>query len=259
MILRKRVQGVAPNTSAASFWEQAKSLFGYLANLLQKSIEKDKAELTVIAEGNNWGHEQWYRDLFYAFRPGYNIVFKDGKWRYDNLFQDIQTIDRVKIIRPQRVNVQPPQIYISVQTNANNGGFRKFNDVDLARIQEFADKVAILGIPIWVFSKDADKVYFNFTIQINPLMLNADGSRIGSPTVFPLKVYMQQFFRNLNSEAYLYRHEVLAFLQAKAEFKNVSITQMGVVDNGLPFYNGTVIDSFSGSFQLDATTVITYV
>jgi hypothetical protein len=250
------------NTSAASVWEMAKSLFGFLASQLQSDLDKAQEQITISVNTKRFGSQEWYVSEFKKFQWGDNLKVINGVLGYPIISQEKQIIGRVRMVTGN-VGDNKLTAYVSGKTLRNINGINtlKLVNEELDTVQEYANKIAIIGLPIRVLSTDSDKIHIGATIKINKLILNDNGSSKTSPTVYPIVEYIKIYLSRLQEDESLFRSSLMSFLaeQNEVEAITLSIQRQNGSTVSVLGPKVEIITSVSGVYEFDTLSIIDYV
>jgi len=210
---------------------------------------QDQAEATIT------GTEIWWRNEALLFQFGDDLVFNGKKFVY-------QVIDPTKqIVAQAAVVTTGRQIRIKVVKENNV----PLDTAELAAFIAYINQISFAGTNPVGISQVPDLLKVFYRIIYDPLVLQADGSLISDPAVFPVEDAINSFLTGLDFNGALVLTKMTDAVQAAegvidpilltAEAKFAALPYAPIVDSYLTNGGNIVIDTVS--FPLSATT--TYV
>jgi hypothetical protein len=245
------------STSAVSIWNLLKNMYALLTLNLQKSFDKFKGEIDALIVSQQIGTLPWYVEMLKEFQYGDTITVEDNNVKYAN-------VDNTKKIIAQAsasevlVNNKSELLLKAVKSDSN-GHLVPLEANELDSIYEYVAKIKFAGVTTNLISASADVIKLNMTVELNLLMVNADGSAIGNLTSFPIKNAIETYFKNLPFDGTLYWNKLIDYLQAMPEVKDAIISQSWSYSNNVYTPFTRLYNSYSGHLILDANSAINYV
>lgn len=247
------------STSATSFIEQLKRLFALMAAKLFVLLTAHQKTVAEIYQKNRYGTEAWYRQKVLEFQLGYNLEVIDGELKYAVVDESLRIVKSVKFITDsfnRILVVVSGKQYDPVTKN-------KLPDAFVTSIQEYMDEIKLLSATITVQSHVSDRVFLRVGIKINPLLLNANGSRLTSASTFPVKDFLENLISTYDGSVTpisKYYIQQRLMMMPEVKFADVSyMTTFTTVANDTTGVGLESIDSVSGLYYFDALSTITYV
>ena len=247
------------STSATSFFEQLKRMFALMSARLFVLLIVQQKTVSDIYLKNRYGTEAWYIQKALEFQLGYNLEVIDGELKYAVVDDSLRIVKSVKFI-PDAFNrilvVVSGKQYDPVTKN-------KLPDAFVASIQEYMDKIKLLSSTITVESHVSDRVFLRVGIKVNPLLLNANGSKLTSASTFPIKDFLLNLINTYDgSVTPLSKYYILQRLMTLPEVKFADVSYMNTfttVANDTTGVGLESINSVSGLYYLDTNSTISYV
>lgn len=247
------------STSATSFIEQLKRLFAVMSAKLFVLLTAHQQTVSDIYQKNKYGTEGWYRQKVLEFQLGYNLEVIDGELKYAVVDESLRIIKSVKFITDsfnRMLVIVSGKQYDPVTKN-------KLPDSFVTSIQEYMDKIKLLSTTITVRSYVSDRVFLRVGIKINPLLLNANGSRLTSSTTFPVKDFLANLIATYDgSVTPISKYYIQQRLMTMPEVKFADVSYMNtftIVANDTTGAGLESIQSLSGLYYLDTNSTLTYV
>lgn len=247
------------STSATSFIEQLKRLFAMMAAKLFVLLSAQQKVVSDIYVKNRYGTEAWYRQKILEFQLGYNLEVIDGELKYAVVDESLRIVKNVRFITSsfnEMLVVVSGKQYDPVTKH-------KINDSFVASIQEYMNEIKLLSANIRVVSYVSDRVFLRIGVKINPLLLNASGSRLTAASVFPIRDFLSNLIATYDgSVTPISKYYIQQRLMTMPEVKFVDVSQMF----GFRFNETSTIgagdeyiESVSGLYYLDSNSAISYV
>lgn len=247
------------STSATSFIEQLKRLFALMAAKLFVLLSAQQKTVSDIYMKNRYGTEAWYRQKVLEFQLGYNLEVIDGELKYAVVDESLRIIKAVKFVTSQFNNI----LVIVSGKQYDPVTKHKLPASFVSSIQEYMDEIKLLSATIRVESHVSDRVFLRVGIKVNPLLLNANGSRLTSAATFPVKDFLENLIATYDgSVTPISKYYIQQRLMTMPEVKFADVSQMfGFRFDGTSTVGAgdEFIESVSGLYYLDANSTITYV
>jgi hypothetical protein len=176
------------NTSATSFFLQVKRLFAWMSERLFLLLETDQAKFENNLKTNRWGSLDWHKTKALEFQFGDNLSMIDGELKYATVLTGNRIVQTVTVVQ-DRINAGVAW-YVSGYDPLTK---YQLSPAQLDAMQEYADRLKIVGIPIFVRSEPGTRVKLRLRLRTNKLLLNSSGQRITNTTIYPIR----DFVRNL--------------------------------------------------------------
>jgi hypothetical protein len=241
------------NTVSVGFWRTIKNIMAFAINYVEKAFDALKAEIEALIVTTEIGSRTWYINNALNYQHGDVVRYIDNVLKYS-------IVDNAKRIVKK----------VSVNETANAGELlikvvKANNDVlTVDEINGFATymyAVKIIGTKLLIRSAVADLVRFNITLQLNPQLFNANGSRI-SDGVFACEVALNEALASVPFDGVFYLAKLEDALQQVEGVIDVNITLA-------QYYNGTnyvalgrKYEAYSGHLKTTitpTTTILSYV
>ena len=245
------------STSAVSMWNLIKNMFALLTLNLQKSYDKFRGEIDSLIVSQQIGTLPWYVDMLKDFQYGDTITVEDNNVKYANVDLTKKIIAQASASEVLVSNKS--ELLLKAVKADTNGILGPLDANELDSLYEYINKIKFAGVTTNLISESADVIKLNMTVELNLLMVNADGSAIGNLTSFPVKEAIENYFRNLPFDGTLYWNKLIDHLQAMPEVKDAIISQSWSYSNAVYTPFTRLYNSYSGHLILDANSVITYV
>lgn len=246
------------STSADSFFGLIKKMLAFLIRTYELGLDKFKLEINTAIESQQIGTLEWYVDKVKSFQYGDLLQVAENKIFYAEIDTNKQIVKQASATETLGGNNRA-KIIIKAVKEGENSALVPLTVDEHDALKEYIKKVKFAGVTIETVTLPADTIKLRVEVQINRLMLNPDGSRIGTPTEFPVRNAIVQYLRELPFDGTFYWTQLTDRLQVLPEVKDIVIQQSW-------YWNGSAFVEFSrlyapasGHLVLDNTSVITYV
>lgn len=243
--------------SSVSVWTLIKNQFALLTLTMQKGFDAFRAEIDQKIISQQIGTLPWYVDMIKYFQYGDPIFVEDNNVKYgveDEEKKIIAQASATEVVVGGRAEL------LIKAVKADGSGFLiplDANEKD--SLEEYISKIKFAGVKTSLISAAADTIRLNMTVELNLLMVNADGSKPGEPSVFPIKDAIESYFRQLPFDGTLYWNKLIDHLQLMPEVKDAVISESWYKSGSTYVSFTRLYDSYSGHLLLDEISVITYV
>ncbi len=246
------------SNSADSFWKLIKNMFAFLVRTYELGLDKFKAETDYAIQSQQIGTLQWYVNRVKEFQYGDLLHVESNKVFYANFDATKRLIKQASATETLGGNSRAKIVIKAVKSGPVNTLVPLSIDEHDA-LKEYIKKIKFAGVTIETVTLGADTIRLKIEIQINRLMLNPDGSRIGSPTDFPVKNAIVQYLRELPFDGTFYWTQLTDRLQLLDEIKDTVVQQSWYLNGGSFTEFGRLYAPASGHLILDQNSIINYV
>jgi hypothetical protein len=245
------------STSSVSVWGLVKNMFALLSLTLQKSFDKFAVEIDALIVSQQIGTLPWYVEKLKAFQYGDTIFVEDNNVTYS-------AIDESKKIIAQASATEvlvgdKSELLLKAVKADTNGNLEPLSVNENDALQEYISKIKFAGVTINLVSAAADVIKLNMTVELNLLMVNANGSAIDNSDQYPVKIAIENYFKNLPFDGVLYWNKLIDVLQEMPEVKDAIISESWSYASSVYTPFTRLYKSYSGHLLLDENSVITYV
>lgn len=183
------------STSQTAIWNLIFFICAVAINAMESLFDAFKSEVEARAAQIPTGTLKWYEYESKNFQYGDTLVFQDGAVKY-------ATIDTTKqIVSLSAANITNGNIFIRV-AKVVSGVAQKLSTSELSAFNSYWVEKRYAGAAITIISSDPDLVNISYRIRINAQLLNADGSKVGSPTVFPVNDAIASFLQTFQADSF---------------------------------------------------------
>lgn len=249
---------VLDSPSADSFWKLLKNMFAFLVRTYELGLDKFRAEIDIAISSQQIGTLEWYVNRVKEFQYGDLLQVSDNKIFYAIPDATKQIIKQASATETLGGNSRAKIVIKAVKSGSGNTLVPLTIDEHDA-LKEYIKKIKFAGVTIETVTLAADTIKLKIEVQINRLMLNPDGSRIGSPTEFPVKTAIVQYLRELPFDGTFYWTQLTDRLQLLDEIKDVVIQQSWYWNETAFVEFGRLYAPASGHLILDENSIINYV
>lgn len=135
----------------------------------------------------------WYHAVCLEFQYGDELVYDEatGQFRYE-------TVDETKqVVKYAACRDRGGGVLILVSGEADSGDPVALSDDVLSVFKKYISSRKPAGVIVDVYSYDPDTIQLAITVQYDSLVLNADGSLIDSPSVFPVEDAVNTYLKGI--------------------------------------------------------------
>ncbi len=242
--------------SADSFFGLIKKMIAFLVRTWELGFDKFRAEIDTSIANQQIGTLQWYVNRVKEFQYGDLLQISDNK-----IFYAVPDVNKQIVKQASASEVMDgnkAKIIIKAVKN-ESGALQPLSIDENDALKEYLKKIKFAGVLVETVTLPANILKLKLEVQINRLMLNPNGSRIGNDTVFPVKNAIVEYLKQLPFDGIFYWTLLVDKLQAMPEVKDVVIQQSW-------YWNGSAFVEFSrlyappsGHLILDNTSIFTYV
>ncbi len=243
--------------SSVSVWGHIKKMFALLSLTLQKGFDSFRAEIDAKIISQQIGTLPWYVDTVKKFQYGDQLNVEDNNVGYGVLDPEKQIIAQASATEVTTGGYT--ELLIKAVKSSEAGDLEPLSINEKDALEEYISKIKFAGVKTSLVSAVADVIRLEMTVELNLLMVNSDGSKIGEATSFPVQEAIEEYFKKLPFDGVLYWTKLIDHLQLMPEVKDAVITAswsvLGVT--AIPF--SRLYRSYSGHLILDENSTINYV
>ena len=135
----------------------------------------------------------WYHKTALAYQHGDELVWDEATQSYGYAVVS----ESRRPIRYAACRDMGGGVRILVSGADDSGKPKKLSDDILTAFKHYINRRKPAGVMVDVYSLDPDALELKVSVQYNPLILNADGSLIREPAVFPVEKAIQDYLKNI--------------------------------------------------------------
>ncbi|WP_107039977.1 hypothetical protein [Brumimicrobium mesophilum] len=142
------------------------------------------------------GNTAWYASQALKYQHGDTLVWNTTTEVYEYAVENTT----LQIVRYAKAVDLGAYVLMKVAKEGVNGP-EKLSVPELDAFKAYMNEVKFAGVELVIVSRDADdlKVYYN--VFYNPLVMNADGSLLSDPSIFPVEDAIVLYAKNLDFDA----------------------------------------------------------
>jgi hypothetical protein len=194
------------NSSQVAFWIYVKKIVAFLAAYIDLLLQRHKQEVIQLIDTTETGHIDWYIKMIREFQYGDQLVIINNVPTYSVINESNQIIARVAY---NEVDLGTGfQLQFKV-VKEDSGDFVPLELEELSALSVYVNRRKIPGTWIEILSLPADIFKIECEVYLDPLVFNADGSLIASPTTFPFIDGMNHFFKTIDFGGRVYNSEMI--------------------------------------------------
>ena len=195
------------STSQTAIWNLIFFICAVAINAMETLFDVFKAEVEARSVQIPTGTLPWYASESKKFQYGDTLVFQDGFVKY-------ATIDATKqIVALSAANIVNGNIFLRV-AKVVGGVALKLDTPEYNAFTAYWLEKRFAGASITIISGDADLINISYRIKINAQILALDGSKVGSPTVFPVNDAINSFLQTFQSENFAIDMQIMRLTDA---------------------------------------------
>lgn len=211
-------------------------LVAIVANAIEVLFDEHKANITRIVETERFGLPGWYRKMALQFRFGAgldeNYYDPDGAFAdtdiYPAQYQNDQ--DYPHIVKYAYAEETAERLGVTIKIAKETDGVLSplddgtdDTDNEIAAFTAYMNRIKPAGIPVAVVNSQPDQLTLTLLVKYDPLLLNADGTLISSPSDKPVEMAIEQY---LNSIDFNGRFVPMKLIDAVQVAEGVKIAEM---------------------------------
>lgn len=186
-------------------------LVAIVANAIEVLFDEHKANITRIVETERFGLPGWYRKMALRFRFGAgldeNYYDPDGAFAdtdiYPAQYQNDQ--DYPHIVKYAYAEETAEHLGVTVKIAKETDGVLSpldngtdDTDNEIAAFTAYMNRIKPAGIPVAVVNSQPDQLTLTLVVKYDPLLLNANGTLITSPSDKPVEIAIEQYLNSID-------------------------------------------------------------
>ena len=186
-------------------------LVAIVANAIEVLFDEHKANITRIVETERFGLPGWYRKMALRFRFGAgldeNYYDPDGAFAdtdiYPAQYQNDQ--DYPHIVKYAYAEETAEHLGVTIKIAKETDGVLSplddgtdDTDNEIAAFTAYINRIKPAGIPVAVINQPPDQLTLALVIKYDPLLLNANGTLISSPSDKPVEIAIEQYLNSID-------------------------------------------------------------
>jgi hypothetical protein len=159
--------------------------------ILESLFDKHVTWINNRAKEIITGNTPWYARIALEYQHGDALVWNSDKgvYEYAEIDESIQIVKYAKAIDSS---------IVLIKVAKDNGGVpEKLDAAQLNALTAYMDKRKFAGVKLDIVSRDADELRVFYNVYYDPLVMNADGSLISDPSIFPVEDTIRNYIKNL--------------------------------------------------------------
>lgn len=176
------------STSKVSIWRLIVFIVSYAIFLHEQIVEKN-------AENSRPHTKLWYREQALGFMDGFELIWKDGQFKYDTSGMSDAAIQEAKTITHVAITEAANGVLV-IKTAAKEGmGTVPINSGPHSRFQSYMEQIKDAGNRIQYINQPADDLRLELIVWVDDLIIDVDtGESLVVPGTFPVedacKIYL---------------------------------------------------------------------
>lgn len=237
-------------------------IFGIVATavyVLESMFETYRAEVQRKVEAAVIASIPWYHKICLEYQHGDNLVLDTSTNEYIYPVTDLSK----QIVRFASCRDYGGGIYILVAGEASDGTPKALSDDVLTAFRAYVSKRKPAGIIADVYSYDPDIISIQMTVQYDPIILNADGSLISDPGVYPVEEAINAYLNGIKYGGTFNKNKMIDAVQSAEGVIDLVLDKVLARPADVQSYNtvtGNNHRSFGGAFRsTDLKSTVSYV
>jgi uncharacterized membrane protein len=220
----------------------------------ERIFDKHKEEVEIIAQSMQVGKLEWYASEAKKFQFGFPLSLDNNTFKYYYLDNSSEDAVSARII----ARVSAREVFSSNYTGIRIKVAKIQGEVlvpltedELEAITFYIQRIAFAGIPVEVWSREADKVKYNIRVWF-------DGVLPEETILTAIQQAINSYLTAIEFDGILYRTKLIDTLQNISSVRDIEIVslQSKIASSSIWIDAGRFIEPESGYFISDAASVI---
>lgn len=189
----------------------------------------------------------WYHKIALQYQHGDSLVLDEStmQYGYETVSPDKQ------VVKFAACRDKGGYVYILAAGAGVDGRPERLSDSILTPFKQYMNDLKPAGVPIDVYSSDPDSIQIGMRIQYDSLVMNADGSLIEDPSVFPVEDAVTKYLYGIEYGGVFNKTKLVDAVQNATGVQDVILESVAVRKAYEDDYNEVLsnnYESFGGSF-----------
>lgn len=244
-------------------------LVAIVANAIEVLFDEHKANITRIVETERFGLPGWYRKMALQFRFGAgldeNYYDPDGAFAdtdiYPAQYQNDQ--DYPHIVKYAYAEETAEHLGVTIKIAKETDGVLSpldngtdDTDNEIAAFTAYMNRIKPAGIPVAVVNSQPDQLTLTLLVKYDPLLLNADGTLISSPSDKPVEIAIEQYLNSIDFNGRFVPMKLIDAVQVAEGVKIAEVTSATAQHAGYdPQPIGIEYTPYAGYMKLTTLTI----
>lgn len=168
--------------------------------VMEKFIEKEKAEIEHIVNTKMYGTLGWWREKVLAWQHGDATTVINGTVSY-------KVIDESKrLVKHVAVQAKERQISIKVASKTKDGELKPLAHDELINIKKYIQEIKPAGLVAQIASSNADMITMAVNVYFN-------GELISDTVKYNVRKVITDYFRTIEFDGSIYRNKIIDVVQ----------------------------------------------
>jgi hypothetical protein len=203
-------------------------IVAYAHYVLERIFDTHRSEVESIIADMKPHTLRWYGWVALRFRFGSDLL--PDSTEFNNLKPDKtpKTDDEIAaemIVRYVSVVFRNNKLLIKAATEDAAGNLQSLNPQQMTAFQTYMEKIKDAGVRLDFLSEPAENLKLNIDIYYNPLVLNADGSRVDGTNDTPVVTAIKNYLKNIRFDGMVILAHIVDELQKIEGITIPEITQ----------------------------------
>lgn len=226
-------------------------LFGIVASavyVLEVFFDSFRKDVDARIEKAVLASIPWYHKICLEYQHGDGLVLDEATQQYVYEVED----DQKRIVKYAACRDNGGGVYILVAGDDGSGVPTALSDSVLTAFRQYINARKPAGVVVDVYSYDPDDIQISITVQYDPLVLNADGSLISDPSVYPVEDAVNGYLADIIYGGRFNRTRLTDAVQAAEGVADVVLGAVSTKRASADEYmenDGQNITSVGGSFK----------
>jgi len=212
-------------------------LVAIVANAIEVLFDEHKANITRIVETERFGLPGWYRKMALQFRFGAgldeNYYDPDGDFAGTDIYPDQYNDDRnyPHIVKYAYAEETAEHLGVTIKIAKETDGVLSplddgtaDTDNEIAAFTAYMNRIKPAGIPVAVVNSQPDQLTLSLLVKYDPLLLNADGTLISSPSDKPVEIAIEQYLNSIDFNGRFVPMKLIDVVQVAEGVKIAEVT-----------------------------------
>lgn len=220
----------------------------------ERIFDKHKEEVETIAQSMQVGKLEWYASEAKKFQFGFPLSFDNNTFKFYYLDNSSEDAVSARII----ARVSAREVFSSNYTGIRIKVAKLQGEVlipltedELEAITFYIQRIAFAGIPVEVWSREADKVKYNIRVWF-------DGVLPEENVLIAIQQAINSYLTAIEFDGILYRTKLIDTLQNISSVRDIEIVslQSKIASSSIWIDASRFIEPESGYFISDAASII---
>lgn len=190
----------------------------------------------------------WYHQICLEYQQGDELIFDETtqQFRYPSVDES------KRVVKYAACRDRGGGVLILVSGEGEDGIPAALSDDILVPFKSYINSRKPAGIPAEIRSYNPDQIQIGMTVQYDPMLMNADGTLVADPSVFPVEEAVSRYLQGIVYGGIFNKTKLVDAIQETQGVEDVMLLSVSAKSDTTPDFasvSGNNYTAVSGSFK----------